>query len=87
MSRSSRSGYEDNESGGFFLGLVIGLMVGAVVAILIYRHNKGEVIQVLKRKINKFILSLENKKPQKTKLTKKKFSKTSKPHPKTFLVK
>jgi len=76
-----------SNSSGFFLGLIIGLMVGAVIAILIYRHNKGEVIQTLKRKINKFISGLENKKLTKTKLSKKTLSKTVKSHPKTFQVK
>ena len=62
-------------------------MIGAVIAILIYRHNKGEVIQVLKKKINKFILNLENKAAPKTKPAQKVHPKTAKSHPKTFLVK
>jgi len=87
MSQCDDSECCGSNSGGFFLGLIIGLMVGAVIDILIYRHNKSEVVQVLKRKINKFISGLETKKSKKTKLVKKISSKSSKSHPKTFLTK
>ena len=72
---------DDTESAGFFFGLILGLMIGAVIAVLIYRHNKGEVIHVIKRKINKFILGLDGNRSSKT------VSSVKKHQPKKFLVK
>jgi gas vesicle protein len=91
MNRHNNCGCCEDNSGGFFLGLIIGLMIGAIIAILIYRHNKSEVIQVLKRKINRFVSNIENNiesiKPVKKTSTKTTRIKIKKPHPKTFLVK
>ncbi|MFA5827840.1 MAG: YtxH domain-containing protein [Candidatus Shapirobacteria bacterium] len=74
-------------SSGFLFGLIVGLIIGAVIAILIYRHNKSEVVEVLKRKINKFISRIESNKDTETYSQKKVHPKTTKSHPKTFLVK
>lgn len=45
---------QDN-GGGFVFGLILGIIVGAVIAIILYRQNKTEVLDFLKKKFNEFI--------------------------------
>lgn len=40
---------EKNHSSSFIFGLIIGAIIGAVIAIIIYRNNKNQVIQKLKK--------------------------------------
>jgi len=82
-----QSGQEENfDSSGFIFGLIMGILIGAIIAVLIYRNNKNEVIQALKRKINKFIINLNKKSSPKTS-GKKYISKSKKTAPRIFLTK
>ena len=47
-------------SSSFFSGLIFGAIIGAVIAILIYRHSKGKVVRLLRNKVEKFIKNLNS---------------------------
>jgi gas vesicle protein len=47
----------NSSSGSFMFGIIIGAIAGAIIAILIYRNNKNEVIETLKKKIESFFKS------------------------------
>ncbi|MDP4010228.1 MAG: hypothetical protein Q8P53_04585 [Candidatus Shapirobacteria bacterium] len=50
--------HEDNSSSASFMfGIIIGAIAGAIIAVLIYRNNKNEVIKTLKNKIESFFKS------------------------------
>jgi gas vesicle protein len=49
----------DNSS-GFMFGLILGAIIGAIIAVLIYKHNKGQVIKVLQSKFESFFKPDEN---------------------------
>lgn len=41
----------EDSSSGFIFGLLLGCIIGAVIAVLIYKHNKGEVFKLLQSKL------------------------------------
>lgn len=46
----------ENENGGSFVfGLILGCIVGAIVAIVIYKKSKGKILDQLKEKFESFI--------------------------------
>jgi mannitol-specific phosphotransferase system IIBC component len=59
---------QNNDCGsnsGFILGLLCGAIIGAVVAILIYKNNKTEVFEKLSQKIKYFFDNLIQSKSNK----------------------
>ena len=40
---------------GFVLGLFIGAMIGAVIAIYVYKNNKSDIIRSLKKFLEKYL--------------------------------
>lgn len=64
-----------NGNNGFLLGLIFGVILGAVLAIVYYRHNKEDVLKLLRQKISEILSPLtpqpSNSSPQKTSSAKK----------------
>lgn len=46
--------HQDNNSSGFMLGIVLGAIIGAVIAVLIYKHNKSQIIKDLQSKLGSY---------------------------------
>lgn len=52
----SKCNCQDNDNGGSFVfGLILGCIVGAIVAIVIYKKSKGKILDQLKEKFKDFI--------------------------------
>lgn len=47
-----------HQNGSFIFGLLLGLVIGAVVAIIVYRNNKSQVFEDLKKQLTNFFESL-----------------------------
>ena len=47
-------------SSSFFSGIIFGAIIGAVIAIIIYRHDKSKVVRLLKNNITKFLKNLNS---------------------------
>jgi len=45
----------------FVFGLILGAVIGAIIAIVIYRQNKGQVIDNLEQRLKTFFQDLLNK--------------------------
>jgi hypothetical protein len=43
-----------NDGGSFAFGLILGILIGAIVAIVIYRQNKGKIYKVVETKFNQY---------------------------------
>lgn len=72
---------ECQSNGSFSFGLILGLIIGALIAVIIYKNNKEKVFEDLKRKLESFFDVFKNppspqlpktKKIKKIKKTKKK---------------
>jgi hypothetical protein len=50
-----------HQNSSFIFGLIIGLVIAAIVAIVIYKNNREDVIIKLKKQIKKFIDNLKPK--------------------------
>jgi len=65
-----------SNNSSFIFGLIVGALIGAIIAIVIYRQNKGQVIDNLEERLKTFFQDLFNK--QEYKNTKKELSKIKK---------
>lgn len=52
-----------SSTSSFILGIFLGAIAGALIAIIIYRQNKGKVFNQLQKKIEKFLQSFSQSKP------------------------
>lgn len=55
--------YHQEDSGStssFLFGIILGAVIGAVIAIIIYRHNKSDVIEKLQTRISEIIAKFTN---------------------------
>lgn len=47
---------QENDNGGSFVfGLILGCIIGAIIAIVVYKKSKGKILDQLKEKIEDFI--------------------------------
>lgn len=56
--RSSTSSKCHSNNSSFLFGLILGAIIGAFIAILIYRHDKGKVFDNLQKKLKDFFEDL-----------------------------
>ena len=66
--------YNRESNSGFIFGLLCGLVIGAVVAILIYKNNKTDVFEKLSQKIKNYFDNLVKASSPKTNSSKTKVS-------------
>jgi len=52
---------DNHQNSSFIFGLFLGLIIGAIIAIIIYKNNKETVFKDLKKQLDKFINSLRPK--------------------------
>jgi len=43
--------HESNSNSGFVFGIILGAIIGAAVAIYIYKNNKSDIFENLKKKL------------------------------------
>jgi gas vesicle protein len=63
--RSSTKSKHHSANSSFLFGLILGAVVGAFIAILIYRHNKGHVFDRLQQKLKAFFQDLADQQENK----------------------
>lgn len=71
----------ENSNSSFVFGLIIGAVIGSLIAIVIYRQNKGKIFDDLQEKLEKFFKNLLKEKD--IVIPKTSTSKVSKPIVKT----
>lgn len=72
-SKKNKRSFDRNQchstNSSFVFGLILGAIIGAFIAILIYRHDKGKVFENLQEKLKKFFQDLANQQETKDKKT------------------
>lgn len=65
---------DNHDNGSFVFGLILGGVIGAIIAIVIYRHNKGKILTTLQSRFESFFGSFttETKTPKPSKTNPKK---------------
>ncbi|MPN33223.1 hypothetical protein SDC9_180707 [bioreactor metagenome] len=48
----------ENSNSSFVFGLIIGAVIGSLIAVVIYRQNKGKIFDDLQEKLEKFFKNL-----------------------------
>ena len=67
MSCCQKKDCDCGQNSSFLFGLIIGLIIAALVAVVIYKNNRQDVLIKLKKQIEKFFNGFKTKSPKVTK--------------------